>query len=428
MNLSDVQNLSIDQITYLQGFENSLRQYLAKLARIEDFKNLIVSCTLEVKEYRNKRFEIVHNASFNLPGAITLIHQTEKWVNENGGLEIAIPNHTLIIRLQIASQKTDSKKEAEDATSFIPSAPRFSFEQMILSERQKSEITDALEVIKHKKLIYEDWGFCTVDSIPRSVLNFYGAPGTGKTMCAHAIAHYLGKPILKLNYSEIESKYVGEAAKNLQTAFDTARNKDAVLFFDEADSFLGKRIQNVTNGSDQALNSLRSQMLILLEEFSGIVLFATNLVTNFDPAFESRILKHIYFELPNEEARASILRKVLPSQIPFDHILTEEEYTELSKIIEGFSGREIKNAILDLLMTKAKLQGNKAIFTYEDLSTTFTKKQEEKKVLKSQHSERIKHRVIQKLADEAEERQIEKEWHEQHQESRTSEHEGIVVQ
>ncbi|MGC8140941.1 AAA family ATPase, partial [Salmonella enterica] len=82
------------------------------------------------------------------------------------------------------------------------------------------------------------------------------------------------------------------APKNLQAAFDVAKNNDCVLFFDEADSFLGKRITNVVQGADQALNSLRSQMLILLEEFKGIVIFATNLVTNFDTAFESRILKH----------------------------------------------------------------------------------------------------------------------------------------
>lgn len=73
------------------------------------------------------------------------------------------------------------------------------------------------------------------------------------------------------------------------------------MFFDEADSFLGKRIQNVNQSADQALNSLRSQMLILLEEHSGVVIFATNLVSNFDKAFQSRILKHIKFDLPNEE-------------------------------------------------------------------------------------------------------------------------------
>ena len=68
-----------------------------------------------------------------------------------------------------------------------------------------------------------------------------------------------------------------------------------MLFFDEADSFLGKRIQNVSSSSDQAINSLRSQMLILLEDFEGVVVFATNLADNYDKAFESRICKHISF-------------------------------------------------------------------------------------------------------------------------------------
>ena len=110
---------------------------------------------------------------------------------------------------------------------------------------------------------------------------------------------------------------MGDSAKNLMNAFNTAKEHNCVLFFDEADSFLGKRIQNVTQGADQALNSLRSQMLILLEEFEGVVIFATNLVSNFDQAFESRILKHIKFALPNEEARAVIINKMIPEHLPF---------------------------------------------------------------------------------------------------------------
>lgn len=73
-----------------------------------------------------------------------------------------------------------------------------------------------LNSIKCQDLIYNKWGFSEVESKPKSILNFFGPPGTGKTMCAHAIAKMLDKPLLALNYSEIESKYVGDAAKNLK--------------------------------------------------------------------------------------------------------------------------------------------------------------------------------------------------------------------
>lgn len=280
-------------------------------------------------------------------------------------------------------QQDKEKMEDEKSIEFIPVKPKYSFSQIILDDTIKQEIFDALKVIECKELIYNDWGFAEVDPIPRSILNFYGEPGTGKTMCAHAIANYLGKNLLALNYSEIESKYVGEAPKNLQKAFDVAKRSDAILFFDEADSFLGKRIENVTQGADQALNSLRSQMLILLEEFSGVVLFATNLVTNFDPAFESRILKHIRFELPNLEARAAIIKKMIPTKLPVLSPFTDEEYLEGSKLIEGFSGREIKGAILDMLLSKAEKSKDSIIFSIEDLYSALNKKQVAKKTTQS---------------------------------------------
>ena len=260
-----------------------------------------------------------------------------------------------------------------------------------------------LNSIKCQDLIYNQWGFAEVESKPKSILNFFGPPGTGKTMCAHAIAKMLGKPLLALNYSEIESKYVGDAAKNLKKAFDTATELEAVMFFDEADSFLGKRIENVSHGSDQALNSLRSQMLILLEEFEGVVLFATNLVTNFDKAFESRILDHIKLELPNREARAAIIEKMLPSKMPLDHRFTQNELLEASDLIEGFAGREIKNAILTMLLDKASQNLSNPIFTLEDLKVALTKKKEQIEKLKAEENNRRKAKIAKRLQDRLEE-------------------------
>ena len=267
----------------------------------------------------------------------------------------------------------------------------------------KDRILSDLNSIKCQDLIYNQWGFSDVESKPKSILNFFGPPGTGKTMCAHAIAKMLDKPLLALNYSEIESKYVGDAAKNLKKAFDTASELGAVMFFDEADSFLGKRIENVSHGSDQALNSLRSQMLILLEEFEGVVLFATNLVTNFDKAFESRILDHIKLELPNKEARAAIIDKMLPSKMPLDHRFTQEELLEASDLIDGFAGREIKNAILTMLLDKASLNLDNPVFSFDDLKSALAKKKEQIEKLKAEEKERRKEKIAKRLQDKFEE-------------------------
>ena len=91
----------------------------------------------------------------------------------------------------------------------------------------------------------------------------------------------------------------------VKAIFKAAQNNDAVLFFDEADSLLSKRLTNVSQGSEQAINSMRSQILICLEEFQGIVIFATNLVINYDKAFLTRLIS-IEFKIPEKEYREKI--------------------------------------------------------------------------------------------------------------------------
>ena len=261
--------------------------------------------------------------------------------------------------------------------TFLAVEPKYRLEQMVLPAELRADIMTSLELLRNQKLIYKDWGFEEIDPVMRATLNFYGPPGTGKTMAAHAIAHELGYKIIVADFAAIESKYVGESPKNLSNLFAVARQENALLFFDEADSFLGKRISSVTTSSDQATNSLRSHLLQLLENHSGIVIFCTNLVKNYDKAFESRILRSLHFPLPDEEARMQIIEKMIPSKVPFPENIrpTTEEIREIAKIADGFSGREIKNAILQTLCTIAAEK--RAIVTVQDFKDAFTKRHEE---------------------------------------------------
>ena len=295
---------------------------------------------------------------------------------------------------------------------FIPQIPKFALERVILPPSVKEDILLSLTLIENQKRIYEDWGFEEVDAKPKLILNFYGPPGTGKTMVSHAIAKMLKKNILAVNYAEIESKYVGDAPKNLFKAFNTAKEADAVLFFDEADSFLGKRIQNVSSSSDQAINSLRSQMLILLEDFEGVVIFATNLADNYDKAFESRILKHIHFDLPTLENREAIIAITIPSKVPFSEEVNRGELCKkLAEISEGFSGREIKNAVLESL-TSAVQQSTEAIGEavflegfqrHKERLEKFEQERKQKGVLSKEVKERIESKIKGELAKKSQE-------------------------
>lgn len=390
--------VSKDTILYLRTLDNEIADVIKTLLNQEDFKNVKVSYKLDVTsgQSENKFFHLSSNASEEIPGSFRLSNVINDFLNAKQD-EFSLfmdKNVHFVVDIKYAVRKKESTKKndfygqskQEDLPYYAPIKPRYNFNQIILPDSIRQQIKEAISIINNKELIYNTWGFSEVDSIPKSILNFYGPPGTGKTMCAHAIAHELGKKLLALNYSEIESKFVGDAPKNLQRAFEIATEEDCVLFFDEADSFLGKRIQSVNQSADQALNSLRSQMLILLEEHSGVVIFATNLVSNFDKAFQSRILKHIKFELPNEEARISIIRKMIPGKLPLTGPLVDSELKELGEMTEGFSGREIKNAILDTLLAKASEDNEAAIFTFSDFKKGFENKKKEMEALKKEMS------------------------------------------
>lgn len=404
----DPQNLSKEELLYLENFELELRQYIT--AVLKQHPDLGVTPYWRVCPRRATFIEIESNAKFDIKDSLSVQSGVENFIKNR--LKIDLPECSLKLSVSykhIASGQNLQKEgnatmnsESDRLPDFLPQKPRYSFEQIILPEETLKRIHNDLNTIKHQDLIYHQWGFSEVDSKPKSILNFFGPPGTGKTMCAHAIAKLLDKPLLALNYSEIESKYVGDAAKNLKKAFDTATEINAVMFFDEADSFLGKRIENVTQGSDQALNSLRSQMLILLEEFEGIVLFATNLMANFDKAFESRILDHIKLNLPNREARADIIAKMLPQRLPLERRFTHEELLEASDIVEGFSGREIKGAILTMLLDKAGLEEDNPVFLYQDLIDALTKKKKQTEQLKAEEEQRRKQKIMNKVQEEIE--------------------------
>ena len=92
-----------------------------------------------------------------------------------------------------------------------------------------------------------------------------------------------------VNYAQLESKYVGETSKHIEIIFAEARKHgNVVVLFDEALIFPGLCIENVQQSYDTAINNTRSVMLMELSKFSGVIIFATNLVSNYDPAFRLR--------------------------------------------------------------------------------------------------------------------------------------------
>lgn len=217
--------------------------------------------------------------------------------------------------------------------------------EVILAPETRRMFDEAIGAMRHHKTIYTDWGFGAVDTMGRNmILNLYGPPGTGKTLAAEALAGTLKRQYIHIGISELESKYVGDTAKNIALAFKMATSENALLFFDEADTLLGARLSSVTQGIDNEINAMRSTLLIELERFNGIVVFATNFAKNYDSAFVSRIRYHIEFKLPNLDGRKQLWNRLLVAGVPL-----EEERTVIiersAAASEGLSGREIRTVL-----------------------------------------------------------------------------------
>ncbi|MBQ6972130.1 MAG: ATP-binding protein [Synergistaceae bacterium] len=240
----------------------------------------------------------------------------------------------------------DSEEIEKLSRNYQAEQPDYTFEQLVLPEATLEEIIDATARIdtEVKKKVFDEWGLRKIVPCATSAISFYGSPGTGKTMAAEAVASKLGKTIIRASYAEIESKYHGEGPKRVKAVFMAAEREDAVLFLDEADSLLSKRLTDVTEGSAQAINSMRSQLLISLEKFDGVVVFATNLVVNYDRAFISRLIS-IKIPEPDLEARKAIWEKHIHGEgisIP----LSDDVDTAKLAAEYAFCGRDIKNAVV----------------------------------------------------------------------------------
>jgi SpoVK/Ycf46/Vps4 family AAA+-type ATPase len=235
------------------------------------------------------------------------------------------------------------------AVESIP--PRRTFDDVILPPATRRALDTALAQVTQHDLIFNRWGLGERHPTGLALaFNFAGPPGTGKTICAEAIAHSLGRRLLLVRYAELESLWMGETPKNVAGIFRTARDERAVLLFDEADAIAMRRSTSVDYGFQRESNTVVSVLLQELEWYNGVVIFATNLAANFDPAFERRIRTHVLFEMPGATEREQIWRVQLhPTRTP---LAADVDFGALARRYE-VSGGDIRNAVLKAALAAA---------------------------------------------------------------------------
>lgn len=222
--------------------------------------------------------------------------------------------------------------------------PERTLADVVLPPETRRTLDEALAQVRNHALIFGRWGLGERHATGLGLaFNFAGPPGTGKTICAEAIAHSLGMKLMVVDYAELESMWVGETPKNVAAAFRSAIEQNAVLFFDEADSIAARRSVGASLPHQREGNITVNVLLRELESFNGIVIFATNLAANFDPAFERRIRTHVRFEMPGVDERERIWQvQIHPKKTPLSADVNFRALAEKYDV----SGGDIKNAVI----------------------------------------------------------------------------------
>lgn len=372
--------------SFIDNTTPKLNAFLAGLQEKPSYSNIKVEVKL-TKGVGHEGIKTSSNAGMWLPNSNMMHKEISDYLKKE--YEMSGEKHSIIATIKIEKmEKTGARTQTTalnrkhygtndlEQVSFITEKPKYKIEDIVLPEETKNQIKDAISTIESFDIVYNQWNFKSKEPSAKTNICFFGAPGTGKTMCAHAVADSLGKEILIASYADIQSQYVGVGPKNLKAVFQTAEERNALLFFDEADSFLRKRTSDNSSSASMHYNSMTNEMMKHLEDFNGIVIFATNLTENTDEAFKTRLSFSIEFKVPNEECRAEIIKHLIPSEVPLANDFATEDYIEMSKACEGFVGRDIRNSIKATLSVGA--QNHDYPFTKEQFINGFKKYKENK--------------------------------------------------
>ena len=241
-------------------------------------------------------------------------------------------------------RRREAEEEAPEVGLLVQPESHHDLDSLILHGSVRTDILAGLRAIEMRHELERVWQISRIQPQQgRCILNFYGPPGTGKTRAALGVALRLGKPLYQVDYSAVISKYLGDTAKHIKSCFAQARENDAVLFFDEADSLLSKRVATGESCST-SINQNRNTLMQELDRFDGVVIVTTNLFKNYDPALLRRIQRHIKFALPDAAMRRELFALHLPN-----HGRVEANFAVLAGLSRGLSGGDILNISLNAI-------------------------------------------------------------------------------
>lgn len=181
-------------------------------------------------------------------------------------------------------------------------------------------------------------------SLPKGIaVLLHGSPGTGKTESVMQIARETDRMIMKVEISQMRSKWYGENERLTKGIFrdyaslNSVCDRTPILLFNEADAIFSTRTSADNSKIDKMENTVQNILLEELEHFSGIMIATTNLAKNFDAAFERRFLFKIRFDKPDISVNARIWKLKMPD-------MPETDCKTLASKFH-FSGGQIDNVV-----------------------------------------------------------------------------------
>lgn len=221
------------------------------------------------------------------------------------GVRVALNQRTFAI-MEILPTKLDPFVKGMEV---IDNIPDISYDDVGGLEEQIQEIRETVELPLKKPELFERIGI----EPPRGVLLF-GAPGTGKTLVAKAVAHETQARFIRIIGSELVQKFIGEGARLVREIFQLAKEKaPSIIFIDELDAIGSRRLQIATSGDREVQRTLMQ----LLSEMDGFdqrgdvkIIGATNRPDILDPALlrPGRFDRLIDFPIPEWQERESIFK------------------------------------------------------------------------------------------------------------------------
>ena len=237
----------------------------------------------------------------------------------------------LLREVAFASHDVDPLPGAREVTR------QASWDDLVLNADGCRHLMEFVNFVQGAQTVVEDWGGRARGG---PVALFAGPSGTGKTLAASVLAGQIGYRLYRIDLALLVSKYIGETEKNLNTLFDAAEGRRAVLLFDEADSLFAKRGE-VKEARDRYANMEVSHLLSRIENQSCPCILTTNLRDHLDAAFQRRFQVVVDFPFPNAADRARLWRLHLPPRAP-----CQELEIDVLAQAAALSGAGIENAAL----------------------------------------------------------------------------------